>query len=124
VKSSNTEQAIEVIDKNIKTKVTTLATEVFYALGARDYGRIDIRLDAHGTPHFLEANLIPSLISGYGSFPKACMLNIDLDYESMILSIARLGLAHNMDANEEIIEPIALCNPALPSFETALEPIT
>ena len=87
VKSANTEQAIAVTDEAVRTMVNALALRTFNALGARDYGRIDIRLDRSGTPHFLEANLMPSLISGYGSFPKACALNANLDYESMILRI-------------------------------------
>ena len=93
VKSSNAEQAFMVIDGTVKSSVCSLALEVFRTLGARDYGRIDIRLDATGAPHFLEANLIPSLISGYGSFPKACVLNTDMEHEAMIVTIARLGLA-------------------------------
>ncbi len=101
VKSADTEHFIEVTDKTIKAKISTLAIEVFHALEARDYGRIDIRLDAFGTPHFLEANLIPSLIEGYGNFPKACLLNIGLDYEPMILSIVRLGLAHSSTLIEQ-----------------------
>ena len=63
VKSSNIEKASLVYDDDVKSKVMTLALNVFLALGARDYGRIDIRLDSAGIPNFLEANLIPSLIS-------------------------------------------------------------
>lgn len=92
VKSANTEQALAVSDPALRSSVIALALNVFNALGARDYGRIDIRLDAAGTAHFLEANLTPSLISGYGSFPKACALNYGLDHESMILTIVRLAL--------------------------------
>jgi len=117
VKSSNTEQVVEVTDVALRSEVTTLALDVFYALGARDYGRIDIRLDAAGIPHFLEANLIPSLISGYGSFPKACVLNVGLEYESMIMRIAELGLAHNIDDSAAISEPLSLAGPALHSIE-------
>jgi D-alanine-D-alanine ligase len=104
VKSDNTECAIEVTDKIIKECVTKLAINVFYALGARDYGRIDIRMDKYGIPQFLEANLIPSLMNSYGSFPKACLLNIGMDYEDMLLSIVRLGLSHNQDEIEEATE--------------------
>jgi D-alanine-D-alanine ligase len=104
VKASNCEQAIAVTDGLIKSNVTDLAMAVFEALGARDYGRIDIRLDRAGTPHFLEANLLPSLISGYGSFPKACALNMQLDFEQMILSIARLGLARQLIPNNSLSE--------------------
>ncbi len=105
VKSSNTEQAVEVFDKELKTRVTDLALDVFNALGARDYGRIDIRLDSKGVPHFLEANLIPSLIAGYGSFPKACMLNEGIDYQQMILSIVRLGLLRTTDLVVQVASP-------------------
>lgn len=95
LKSSNSELILEVTDLVIKNKITILALEIFHALGAQDYGRVDIRLDKNGIPHFLEANLIPSLIDGYGSFPKACALNIGMNHESMILSIVRIALGRN-----------------------------
>lgn len=95
VKSSNAEQAIAITDTAIDAQVKDLAIEAFEALGARDYGRIDIRLNQAGVPHFLEANLIPSLIAGYGSFPKACMINKQLDYETMILQIVMLAQQHS-----------------------------
>lgn len=107
VKISDSEKFAEVSDKIIKSKLMTLAINAFEAIGARDYGRIDIRLDKIGTPQFLEANLIPSLVDGYGNFPKACMLSIGLNYENMILSIARLGLARNTDRYDISPEPLA-----------------
>ena len=103
VKSSNVEQVLAVCDGNVKYRVMSLAMNVFIALGARDYGRIDIRLDADDKPNFLEANLIPSLISGYGSFPKACELNLGMDYESMIIRITNLGLSYNEDSTGEAL---------------------
>lgn len=118
IKSSNAECALEVTDEVIKARVNALAIKVFQALGARDYGRIDIRMDKAGTPHFIEANLMPNLFSGYGSFPKACVLNIGLDYEPMILSIVRLGLTRNMDMQGDEFAQNQLVAPA---FETASE---
>lgn len=121
VKSSNTEVILEVTDPFIKFEVTKLALEAFLALGSRDYGRIDIRLDKKGVPHFLEANLLPSLISGYGSFPKACLLNIGLDYEPMILRIVQLGLARTVSGHEDaldFVQPDALVFPALAPANT------
>ena len=123
VKSSNSEQALQVIDEVIKSKVTKLALNAFCALGARDYGRIDIRLDAAGVPHFLEANLIPSLISGYGSFPKACMVNIGLEYEPMILRIARMGLDRINNDSDDVLEPATMNDTVFPSPKVAFEPI-
>jgi D-alanine-D-alanine ligase len=121
LKSANTEKAIKITDVSLKQQIKELAISVFRAIGARDYGRIDIRLDKFGTPKFLEANLIPSLIEGYGSFPKACLINKGLNYEQMILNIADLGLMHdkfNIDnlydddtdlaatLNENVLEPV------------------
>jgi D-alanine-D-alanine ligase len=112
VKSTDSEQVTAITDNAIKDCVTTLAINAFNALGARDYGRIDIRMDKNGTPHFLEANLIPSLISGYGSFPKACMLNIGMDYETMMLNIVNLGLARASTIDKPVFAP-AIAIPAL-----------
>lgn len=112
VKSSIPLKAIEVLDIDTQNSLKTLALGVFYALDAQDYGRIDIRMDSVDTPYFLEANLIPSLVEDYGSFPKACKLNINLSYESMILQIVELGFRRNINLIEEIEE--------IPSFNTAV----
>jgi len=92
VKSSNTEEVSLVSDDELNKVVSELALGVFSALGAKDYGRIDIRQDSKGNAQFLEANLIPSLITNYGSFPKACVINLDLNYEDMIVRIVELGI--------------------------------
>lgn len=92
IKHADAGLSIAVTDAEVKGKVSTLALQAFHALGARDYGRIDTRMDKDGTPHFLEANLIPSLVEGNGNFPKACVLNLGLNYEPMILSLIRLAL--------------------------------
>lgn len=91
VKSSNSERVLEVAEGEIRNRVCELALKVFIVLGGRDYGRIDIRMDNEDVPHFLEANLMPNLENSYGSFPKACLMNSSLGYESMILTIVRLA---------------------------------
>lgn len=105
IKSLNQETVLPVNDEVIRERIIDAATRVFYALGARDYGRLDLRMDASGAPHFLEANLIPSLIEGYGSFPKSCSINIDMDYETMILHIVGLGLSRTPLLLEQETEP-------------------
>lgn len=81
-----------VFDQALKSRLCELALAVFAALGGRDYGRIDIRLNDQGVPYFLEANLIPGLIEGSGNFPKACALNRRMNYEMTINAIVQLGL--------------------------------
>lgn len=98
-KQNDRERAMLVTDIILNTKLSTLALKSFVALGGRDYGRIDIRLDKNGHPNFLEANLIPSLIKDYGNFPKACKLHLNLSYEKMILKIVNLGMQRANNKN-------------------------
>lgn len=91
IKTSNTERHLKVADGPLKEAINTLAIKAFHELGAQDYGRIDIRLDAAGKPHFLEANLLPCLLSDYGNFPKACQLHENLSHKSMLTRIVDLA---------------------------------
>jgi D-alanine-D-alanine ligase len=119
VKNADTERSVEVTDEATKRKVCDLAVKVFHALGARDYGRIDIRMDEFDIPYFLEANLMPSLKRSDGNyFPKACALNLNLSYEQMILSITRLGLARSQATDEARVEQDSsqLLNSLEPAF--------
>ena len=53
-------------------------------------GRIDIKMDHLGEPHFIEANLMPGLEKGY--FYRSCLINFQMSYEDMIFNIASIGL--------------------------------
>lgn len=106
VKSADTESFKVVTDIRLQATLCDLALKSFNALGARDYGRIDIRLDKTGMPQFLEANLIPSLIENYGNFPKACKLIMNLSFESLILQIVLLGFRRN-DVNSDPVFGVA-----------------
>ena len=65
--------------------------ESFKALGGKSLGRIDIKMNHLGIPHFIEANLMPGLRKGY--FYRSCVLNLGMSYEDMIFSIANTGLS-------------------------------
>ena len=77
-------------DIKIFNKLSKLAKNSFKALGAKSLGRIDIKMNHLGVPYFMEANLMPGLRTGY--FYRSCMLNLDMNYEEMIYSIANTGL--------------------------------
>ncbi len=83
---------------------------------------IDIRLDKVGTPQFLEANLIPSLINGYGNFPKSCLLNSGLDYEEIILAITALGMSHSALASDSSHKLNDLSESVIRSLEVVFSP--
>lgn len=123
IKFADTERSMEVTDSIVRLEVCALAIDAFRALGARDYGRIDIRLDKNGIPHFLEANLMPSLKRSAGNyFPKACALNIGLEYEEMILELTELGLSRNQTVSMRQVLP-DIESKQLEPFTVALETI-
>jgi D-alanine-D-alanine ligase len=102
IKDADTEQVVSVPEGVIRDNIIELASQVFRALGARDYGRVDMRLDQFGTLHFLEANLIPGLAfhSFTSYFTSACMIDQGMDYESMILHIVNLALSRDQDLED------------------------
>jgi D-alanine-D-alanine ligase len=93
VKKEDEEKVIAVTDLKIFKKISKLAKESFKALGGKSLGRIDIKMGHHGVPHFMEANLMPGLRKGY--FYRSCLLNLNMNYEDMIFSIANTGLSSN-----------------------------
>jgi D-alanine-D-alanine ligase len=107
IKAADTELVMAVLSQTVKDSVVELATAVFRALGARDYGRIDIRLDSQGTPYFLEANLIPGLAfhDFVSYFTSACWINQGMDHEAMLLSIVELGLARANVVEDNLAVP-------------------
>jgi len=86
-KVADKELTFVIDNKVIKTLLSKLAIDSFKALGAKGYGRIDIRMDEKGIPCFLEANLIPGL--GLGYFYRCYKLNGGVSYEQMILDIVK-----------------------------------
>ena len=91
VKKNDEEEVILVTDTKIFDKLSQLAKNSFTALGGKSLGRIDIKMDHLGIPHFIEANLMPGLRKGY--FYRSCVLNLNMSYDEMILSIANTGLS-------------------------------
>lgn len=91
IKTNDYEKVVAVTDLKIHRQLSDLAKNAFKALGGELLGRIDIRMDSNKTPYFIEANLMPGLRKGY--FYRACLLNLDMSYEKMILTIAANGLS-------------------------------
>ena len=78
-------------DIKVFNQLCTIAKNSFRALGGKSLGRIDIKMNHLGEPHFIEANLMPGLRRGY--FYRSCFLNLNMSYEEMILLIAKNGLS-------------------------------
>ena len=91
VKKNDEESVIIVSDVAVSDKLSKLAKDSFKALGGKSLGRIDIKMNHLGEPHFIEANLMPGLRKGY--FYRSCVLNLNMSYDDMIFSIANTGLS-------------------------------
>jgi len=90
IKRFDSEQVIAVKNPTIHKQLSTLAKAAFKVLDGKAFGRIDIKMNHHNIPHFMEANLMPGLRKGY--FYRSCALNLGLTYEEMILKIVHNGL--------------------------------
>jgi D-alanine-D-alanine ligase len=69
----------------------TIALQAWRALGCRDAGRIDLRSDADGRPHFLEANPLAGLHPTHSDLPMLCE-RLGIAYETLIDRIVRSAL--------------------------------
>ena len=92
-KKDDSEKLIEIVDDEVKNRVTTLAIEAFNTLGVRDFGRIDIKTDNHGECFFMEANLVPGMTHGSSYFPEACDIAHEFAYDKVIELLLAGGLA-------------------------------
>ena len=92
-KKDDSEKLIEIVDEEVKSRVTTLAIDAFNTLGVRDFGRIDIKTDNHGECFFMEANLVPGMTYGSSYFPEACDIAHEFAYDKVIELLLAGGLA-------------------------------
>jgi D-alanine-D-alanine ligase len=61
----------------------SLALQAWKALGARDAGRIDIRMDARGQPSFIEANPLAGLHPQHSDLPIICTM-VGITFQELI----------------------------------------
>jgi len=105
VKKENSEQLKKVKNNALKTKLTKMATDVFYGLGIRDYARIDIKTNQMGECYFMEVNLVPGMTQDSSYFPKSYEIDNELDYPNVVSLMLSQGLSRIptlKPANKEI----------------------
>ncbi len=88
-KKDNRELVLAVPEGALRDELLSVSGRAFKALGNRDYGRIDLRMDAQGRLNVLEANFIPGLTDRYSYLPLACGMYSGMRYEETITEIAR-----------------------------------
>ena len=70
-----------------------LATSSFVALGARGFGRVDVKMDKFGACYFMEANLVPGMNLGSSYFPQACNIANEISYDDVVSLMLEEGLS-------------------------------
>lgn len=80
-----------VVPPALAAELQALAVAAFTAVGARDYARVDIRLDAAERPVVLEINAQPGLTPEYSDFPKAAAA-AGMPYHDLIARLVALAL--------------------------------
>jgi len=83
-KRDDSETISKISDRALRERVKSMAIDAFDALGARDFGRIDIKANRNGDCFFMEANLVPGMTYGSSYFPEACDKAHGLTYDKVV----------------------------------------
>ncbi len=78
-------------DPDLRAQVQGLALSAWRHLACRDAGRVDIRLDAQGVPHFLEVNPLAGLHPEHSDLPIIATL-VGVSYPQLIRLIIESAL--------------------------------
>ncbi len=79
-------------EEPLRAQIEELAVRCWRALGCRDGGRLDFRLDEAGNPSFLEANPLAGLHPGHSDLPFICRF-MAIPYDELIRGIVASALS-------------------------------
>ena len=82
----------------VRQRIADTALAAFEAIELRDYGRMDVRLAADGTPYIIDVNPNCDLSDLAGGFSKAARAG-GLSYKDVILRIVSLALSRRPHAD-------------------------
>jgi D-alanine-D-alanine ligase len=74
--------------------LSAIAMEAYRSVGCRDAGRIDLRMDAGGSPYLLEINPLPGLNRKHSALPHIAQ-QAGMSYEQLIGNILALACARS-----------------------------
>ena len=73
-------------------RISQMALTAYRALGCRDIGRVDVRMDGRGQPFFIEINPLPGLHPVDGDFP-ILWRRLGHSYDELILAVLESSAA-------------------------------
>jgi D-alanine-D-alanine ligase len=81
----------------LQTDIEEICRAAYRALNCRDWSRIDVRLDSHGTPNILEINPLPGILpkpEDNSSFPKSARA-AGMSYNQLINAVLDIAMQRN-----------------------------
>ncbi|MHC4909069.1 MAG: D-alanine--D-alanine ligase family protein [Planctomycetota bacterium] len=106
----------------VLARVQDVALRAYEALGARDYARLDIRLDADNNPFVLEVNPNPDLTEGV-SFMEAAEV-AGYEFDETLGMIAEWAIERKPTPEERKHTPEKILGTALPPSAGGMEPLS
>ncbi len=85
------------VDRRLRRAIEEVALRAYRVLGCRDWSRVDVRLDADGTPNVVEVNPLPGILpdpADNSCFPKAARA-AGMNYDELIRSCLRHAAARH-----------------------------
>jgi D-alanine-D-alanine ligase len=84
------------LEPEVADRIKDYAAKAYKALYCDEYARIDVRLNAEGTPYFLEINTLPGMQPEYSDFPRVAKA-AGYTYESLIQKMLVMALTKNKE---------------------------
>lgn len=98
------------ISPELTKKIQDAAVRAYQAVGCRDYGRVDFRVDEQGNPYVLEINPLPSLDRKdvFHLFPKVIGSTFEDTINQIInLALKRYGMPGKRPQSAHAVSPTA-----------------
>jgi D-alanine-D-alanine ligase len=85
------------VSPELDRELRDIAFRAFVALGCRDVGRVDLRLDRDGRAAFIECNPLPGLTPGWSDL---CLITdaIGTDYRTLVRQIMEPAIVRKQSA--------------------------
>jgi D-alanine-D-alanine ligase len=74
------------VNESLSRKAQDIALKAWRGLGCRDAGRVDLKVDIHGTPNLIEVNPLAGLHPAHSDLPILCQA-VGISYRQLIEKI-------------------------------------
>jgi D-alanine-D-alanine ligase len=71
------------VNESLSRKAQEIALKAWQGLGCRDAGRVDLKVDSHGTPNLIEVNPLAGLHPAHSDLPILCRA-VGISYRHLI----------------------------------------